>query len=762
MSKERPVIGFVVGEIMDEFSEQLCTGITKAARNDDVDIVVIPVNYIYRDMTGVPDIYEYQYSTSVKYINKDNIDVLIVAGDPIGCYTSRDMLISFLEEFREIPMFLVATRIEGYYDISFDNRGGIVEGLRYLMDDLKCKKICFFSGPDGNSDVRERKEIYLEMMRERGLKVEERMIVKGNLSVNCESQAEQILDLNPDAEAIFCVNDNTAIGLYDVMEKRGLIPGRDIKVMGYDNTIRGSRLEPSLCSVDADPIELGKGAYLLAKKTFNGGNLSSMTLPTTFVLRDSFGRFSEKVRYDEETVLDETSINKMFDKVFYRYKNVEEYDDSKLRTKFREIMTAAIKCIKSGKWNVGTEEKLVRSIEQFFKLKALNYTDTDEFIDYVEGIRVASRRYFKDIKTSGKINDFIMAVLKNAMHYIKGSYSRTEKEMNSVVNSLKTLVKDSMNFRDGNDQSYASIVSSLEWMKIKNAYVYIFDKPVTHLYGEDFELPDKIRMKVAMVDGKVEQIPFAEQTINTVDIFRNPRIKDSSYNSVLLPIYFEETIYGCVLCDLTKMVHKNGEFMDNQFGVAARVIDLLKINSMIQQQLEENISMMRERDIEMDRISRNDAMTGILDRRSFLNMAANMIKNNSELGRESVFIYSDMNNLKIINERLGQEEGDRAIKESGRIISEAIGAYGIVGRMGGDEYASLYFGNESIERLNLDLTGRFAEYNKFSEKDYNITMSNGFYKVSPDSDMKLDDIIAEARQDLFLAKESKDTKILKQ
>ena len=761
MSKERPVVGFVVGEIMDEFSEQLCTGIIKAARNDDVDIVVIPVNYIYRDMTGVSDIYEYQYTTSAKYINKDSIDVLIVAGDPIGCYTTRDRLVEFLEQFRDIPMFLVATRIEGYYDISFDNRGGIVDGLRYLMDELKCRKICLFSGPDENSDVRERREVYLEMMRERGLKVEERMIVKGNLSVNCESQAEQILDLNPDAEAIFCVNDNTAICLYDVMEKRGLIPGRDIKIMGYDNTIRGARLEPSLCSVDADPIELGKGAYLLAKKTLKGGNLSSMTLPTTFILRDSFGRFSEKVRYDEETVLDESSINKIFDKVFYRYKNVEEYDDSKLREKFREIMNAAIRCIKSGKWNLGTEEKLVRNIEQFFKLQALSYTDTDEFIDYVEGIRVASRRYFKDIKTSGKINDFIMAVLKNAMHYIKGSYSRTEKEMNSVVNSLKTLVKESMSFRDGNDQSYASIVSGLEWMNIKNAYVYIFDKPVTHLYGENFELPDTVRMKVAMVDGNVKQIPFAEQTISTADIFRNPKMKDAPYNSVLLPIYFEETVYGCVLCDLTKMVHKNGEFMDNQFGAAARVIDLLKINSMIQQQLEENLTVMRKRDVELDRISRNDAAAGILDRRSFMDVAANMIKNNRELGRESIFIYSDMNNLKIINERLGQEEGDRAIREAGRIIAESIGSYGVVGRMGGDEYAALYYGNESIERLNLELIGRFSEYNKFSDKDYNITMSNGFFRISADSLMKLDDIVAEARQDLFVAKENKDTKILK-
>ena len=170
---------------------------------------------------------------------------------------------------------------------------------------------------------------------------------------------------------------------------------------------------------------------------------------------------------------------------------------------------------------------------------------------------------------------------------------------------------------------------------------------------------------------------------------------------------------------------------------------------------------MRKRDVELDRISRNDAAAGILDRRSFMDVAANMIKNNRELGRESIFIYSDMNNLKIINERLGQEEGDRAIREAGRIIAESIGSYGVVGRMGGDEYAALYYGNESIERLNLELIGRFSEYNKFSDKDYNITMSNGFFRISADSLMKLDDIVAEARQDLFVAKENKDTKILK-
>lgn len=46
-----------------------------------------------------------------------------------------------------------------------------------------------------------------------------------------------------------------------------------------------------------------------------------------------------------------------------------------------------------------------------------------------------------------------------------------------------------------------------------------------------------------------------------------------------------------------------------------------------------------------------------------------------------------MNNLKIINDRYGHDEGDFSIKLISDLLTETAGSTGLVGRVGGDEFA---------------------------------------------------------------------------
>ena len=60
--------------------------------------------------------------------------------------------------------------------------------------------------------------------------------MEGDLTGNAHSAYARLLDDNPDLEAVFCVNDETAAGFYEELKARGLMPGRDISVFGYDDT----------------------------------------------------------------------------------------------------------------------------------------------------------------------------------------------------------------------------------------------------------------------------------------------------------------------------------------------------------------------------------------------------------------------------------------------------------------------------------------------------------------------------------------------
>ena len=131
---DKKTIGFVVSGIMDEFVEHLCKGVISAAEKENVNVVVIPVKYIDREMKGLPDLHEYQYQTNIKNITYTNVDVLIVSIDTIACLSTEEGRKRFMDELEKInvPIILAASKMDGYPGVVFDNKYGINEGMKYL------------------------------------------------------------------------------------------------------------------------------------------------------------------------------------------------------------------------------------------------------------------------------------------------------------------------------------------------------------------------------------------------------------------------------------------------------------------------------------------------------------------------------------------------------------------------------------------------------------------------------------------------------
>ena len=145
--KKRKTVAFLVSGLMDDFTIRMCNGVMGEMKDDDVDLVVVPVKYIDRDLTGLQDIYEYQYKTNVENILPENTDVLLVAADCIGCLTTKENLMLFMDALPDIPIVLISTRMEGYAGVSFDNKSGVREGLQFLIEKLGAKHIGMLGGP---------------------------------------------------------------------------------------------------------------------------------------------------------------------------------------------------------------------------------------------------------------------------------------------------------------------------------------------------------------------------------------------------------------------------------------------------------------------------------------------------------------------------------------------------------------------------------------------------------------------------------------
>ncbi|MBE5828751.1 MAG: GGDEF domain-containing protein [Butyrivibrio sp.] len=106
-------IGLLVTELEDSEVKKICIGADKAAKEKDINLIIIPGKYILSDDKSGAKPYDYQYSALFDYANSKDFDALIIDIERIGSKTTILKKEAFLKKFENIP-FLTLTEQEGY------------------------------------------------------------------------------------------------------------------------------------------------------------------------------------------------------------------------------------------------------------------------------------------------------------------------------------------------------------------------------------------------------------------------------------------------------------------------------------------------------------------------------------------------------------------------------------------------------------------------------------------------------------------------
>lgn len=108
--------------------------------------------------------------------------------------------------------------------------------------------------------------------------------------------ANMLLDSGADITAVFCANDNTAIGAMRAFKERGLRIPEDMSVIGVDDIETGQYLTPMLTSIHIPLEDLGKcAAQVLIDRLKGGHSIPIKTiLPFYIAKRDSCSAPSQK------------------------------------------------------------------------------------------------------------------------------------------------------------------------------------------------------------------------------------------------------------------------------------------------------------------------------------------------------------------------------------------------------------------------------------------------------------------------------------
>lgn len=125
-----------------------------------------------------------------------------------------------------------------------------------------CTKIAFLNGPHTSKYARQRQEGFLEAMNEAQLTVPENWLIQLpeiNYDMAC-STLNQILTSEIKPNAIFAVSDTLAAAAIRMIQKYGYRVPKDIKVIGFDDTIIASVCIPTLTTVRQPMQQLGYSA----------------------------------------------------------------------------------------------------------------------------------------------------------------------------------------------------------------------------------------------------------------------------------------------------------------------------------------------------------------------------------------------------------------------------------------------------------------------------------------------------------------------
>ncbi len=755
--KRAVTVGLLASGITDNFSIMVCRGAMKAAREMGVKLVIFPGKYLDRDLTARKEIlYEYQYNTLFSYAQAARLDAVLIMADSIGCYAQADRIKQFIQQYSKLPCVLVASKLEGYVSVNYDNYNGISEAMNYMIRELGMRKIGMVGGPEGNTDAKERKNTFIRVLEENQMPFDENCYIEGTLSRYSGGIFDTFIEKNPDIQGIFCVNDDTAIGLYEALKQHGRTPGRDVRIFGYDNMLASAKMEPPLASVWADPTRLGEKALNTALRLIEGEQVEDQVLSTKFIKRNSLGTIKKKDVLQSDRWLDRCSIDKYFNDIFYRG------NLSDLRAPYRAFMNCVMDLYESETVTqeqiTGQRNELVRTFDAFVGTGAMEYADMENFLTHIEHIH---RAFQQKGKKGDELEDVFAVIYRRTVMAVEQHLGRISEAREDEQYVMKLFVRDIMQFEKGNDQSYAVLLEHLGWLDIQNAYIYVFRKPVMHLEHEELEIPDKLYLKAVRSAGVVTSVLGAQQQRSTDELFRDSQTGQGTSSLVVLPLFSNEMLYGILLCDMTEKLFENGEFLVNQMGAAIRMLELLKSNEQIQRQLEESLITLKENNIVLDTLSKSDALTGIMNRRGFYHSGEALLERNKQAGGRTLVAYIDMNNLKIINDRYGHDEGDFSIKLISDLLTETAGSTGLVGRVGGDEFALVMPALPSGEAAAGEkafaerIYKRFGQYNEGSAKVYNITVSVGTCTVEAGDALTLKEAMTLADGKLYEEKQNR-------
>jgi LacI family transcriptional regulator/LacI family repressor for deo operon, udp, cdd, tsx, nupC, and nupG len=238
-------LGIIVPELTSSYFPQIVIAAQKEAALEGYNIIISTSNESYQTEVAnskvmlANQVDGLLVSITMETLNYDHLKVFQRKGIPIVFFNRvcEEMI---------VPKVIV------------DDYEGAFSAVEHLISIGK-KKIAHLSGPSSLPISKKRLNGYLDALKKHNISVDDDLIISYDLSPNkVKIYIKHLLGLQNPPDAIFAINDPTAIEAIKIIKEHHLRIPEDIAVIGFSDDYASALMEPSLSTVSQPVSEIGK------------------------------------------------------------------------------------------------------------------------------------------------------------------------------------------------------------------------------------------------------------------------------------------------------------------------------------------------------------------------------------------------------------------------------------------------------------------------------------------------------------------------
>jgi LacI family transcriptional regulator len=257
-------IGVFISRFGGSFYEEILEGIHDAILKTDYELIVCPETRMYRRIFT-----HRQVDGAILFDSKIKDDTILKLAS------------------KKFPIVILDRYLEADYlcPLLINNEQGTTEAFYHLYNQ-GARDIAFVSGAADSFDNMERKKAFFREAKINNLALRE---FHGNFTEQSGYEIGQAVIAAGDVpEAVFCANDQMAIGFIRALAEHGLCAPDDVAVVGFDDILVARYMRPTLSTVGASRFLWGSlAATQLIEFLENETPFQTQRLSTKLIPRES-------------------------------------------------------------------------------------------------------------------------------------------------------------------------------------------------------------------------------------------------------------------------------------------------------------------------------------------------------------------------------------------------------------------------------------------------------------------------------------------